>query len=96
MRVIFAYYGLSCAGDNLKHTVQYQSTAWARKICDGKEFCTGQITTGTSIGDPYHGCNKDFLVIARCGNGELVADYLGRKADNKHFSLACHVGSKVY
>ena len=96
MRVIFAYYGISCAGDNLRDSVQYKSTAWARKLCDGKEFCSGKIDTQTSIGDPYNRCNKDFLVIARCGNGQLIADLLGASADGKYFSLACHSGSKVY
>ena len=47
MRVIFAYYGLSCAGDDLSDLVQYKSTDWARKFCKGKEFYTGQVTVDT-------------------------------------------------
>ena len=96
MKVIFAYYGLSCAGDNLKHSVQYKSTEWAKTLCDGKEQCNGVIDTRTSIGDPYAWCNKDFLVIARCGNGQVIADLLGASADGKYFRLACNSGSKVY
>ena len=46
-----------------------------------------------SYKDPYCGCNKDSLVIAHCGNGQLVADMIGASvgsgAYGKHFSLAC-------
>ena len=53
-------------------------------------------TQRLQLRDLYNRCNKDFLVIARCGNGLLVSDLLGKKADGKYFSLACHSGSNVY
>ena len=64
--------------------------------CDGKQFnlhWSGDCQYANSYRDPYHGCNKDFLVIAHCGNGQFVAYMIGTSgAYGKHFSLACQFG----
>lgn len=88
MKVIFAYYGLSCASHGLQQSNQYRTTKWAQGLCDGKDHCTGVISRAI-ITDPYYGCSKDFLIIARCSNGQIIADLVPKSADDKSFSLAC-------
>ena len=73
MRVLFAYYGVSCAKGNLKKSVQRLSTKWAARQCNGKTKCSGRVTNGNLRCDPYYGCPKDFIVVARCSNGKIIA-----------------------
>ena len=91
MRILFAYYGLSCAKrNNLKFDVQCKWTRWARDECLGKSTCTSdKVTYTSSLGDPYPYCNKDFLVVAECPDGEIIADYISPSADFKKFTLSC-------
>ena len=89
MRVIFAYYGVSCANGDVRHGVQFTSTNWAKSLCDGKNYCSGTVHT-SSLGDPYRGCHKDFVVVAECRNGQVVADFVKGEAQGSTFSLACY------
>ena len=92
MRVIFAYYGVSCANvyyGDLRHNDQYTSTNWAKSLCSGKNTCSGYVHTSI-LGDPYYGCHKDFLVVAECSNGQIIADLVAKEAQGRTFSLACN------
>lgn len=90
MEVIFAYYGISCAGNGaLTHHNQYRSTDWVAGICNGKDHCAGAVSVNI-LTDPYYGCQKDFLAVARCSNGQVVASLVPREANGRWFSLACY------
>ena len=91
MQVIFAYYGTSCANGYLQHSVQYESTQWAASVCpnNGQNHCQATVNVAV-IGDPYPGCRKDFIVVARCGNGQIVADSVPAEAHLGTFGLACY------
>ncbi len=88
MKVIFAYYGMSCT-DHLNSYSKYLTTNWAKSVCDGKLQCTGYVHYSI-ITDPYFGCPKDFLVVAECPNGHVISDYINEPADGKYFSLKCY------
>ncbi len=87
MIVHFAYYGLTCI-DDLNPAVQTTGTDWAKGQCDGSVSCSGVVSVNT-LGDPVIGCPKDFLVVAECPHGFVVADHLDKEADGKTFSLVC-------
>ena len=88
MKVVFAYYGISCANGDLKQANQDRSTKWAAGLCDGKNECKGMVHTSV-LTDPYYGCRKDFLVVAECDNGKIIADLVSPEAQGKEFSLTC-------
>ena len=87
MKVIYAYYGISCANGDLKQFNQDRSTKWATRLCNGKNSCSGRVHTSV-LTDPYGGCRKDFLVVAEC-NGKIIANQVTREAQGKKFYLAC-------
>ncbi len=89
MIVQFAYYGLRCIPNLDPIVIQDTVTDWAKDQCDGSMSCTGLVSVGT-LGDPYRGCSKEFLVVAECPNGLVVADLLENEAHTKTFSLACN------
>ena len=87
MTILYAYYGISCAS-HIDVQNQIRSTNWARSLCDGRNSCSGRVHTSV-LTDPYFGCSKDFLVIARCANGLLVSNLVTPEAQGKDFSLVC-------
>ena len=90
MRVIYAYYGVSCAKGNLQKKVQQISTNWAGRLCNGKTKCSGRVSHHrNALTDPYYGCGKDFIVVAKCSNGKIIADLVRKEASGRHFSLDC-------
>ena len=91
MEVIFAYYGTSCANGLPTHAIQYRSTQYAADRCDGKRFYCNVVVrhTDADLGDPYPGCRKDFIVVAKCGDGRIVADSVTSEASGRNFELIC-------
>jgi hypothetical protein len=89
MRILFSYYGLSCAEDGRDYGVQCKWTRWARDKCLGKSACSSEVNYYLDPGDPYPYCSKDFLVVAECPDGEIISNYIPRPADGKSFSLSC-------
>ena len=95
MTVIFAYYGTSCANGHLTQAIQDRSTKYAANRCDGRSSCNVVVRhTDADLGDPYVGCPKDFIVAAKCGNGQIVADSVTPEASGHNFELIC-TGMKV-
>ena len=88
MTVHFAYYGLTCTS-HLNPSVTRISTNWAKQQCDGRMSCSGAISV-FGLTDPYPGCRKDFLVVAGCPNGHVLANHLSSEAHGKLFSLSCY------
>ena len=90
MKVVFAYYGTSCAKGHLTQSTQDRSTKYAADRCDGRFSCNVVLSrTHDNLGDPYRGCEKDFIVVAKCGNGKIVADSVTREASDRNFKLNC-------
>ena len=87
MKVQYAYYGVSCANENLVNANQDRSTKWAAGICDGKLSCSGTVSANI-LTDPYRGCRKDFIVVAQCAD-KIITDLVPREADGRVFSLSC-------
>ena len=88
MTVLYAYYGLSCAKGNVQKSNQDRSTKYVKHLCDGKNSCSGYVHTSI-LTDPYHGCEKDFLVVAQCPGGEIISSHLTPEAQGKTFRLTC-------
>ena len=88
MKVVYAYYGVSCAKGNNEKTNQIRSTDWAAGICNGKVSCSGRINTSV-LTDPYFLCKKDFVVVALCADGKVVADIVQSEAQGRDFFLSC-------
>ena len=93
IKVEFAYYGLSCAKGILKKGNQYRSTNWISRLCNGRSYCSGRVHNSV-LTDPYYGCPKDFLVVARCSNGRvIVKSVAARGGEGQIISLSCpHYG----
>ncbi len=91
MTVQFAYFGASCT-DHFSFHVKHISTDWAKRQCDGTTSCSGTVSLHV-LTDPYYGCEKDFIVVAECPNGHVVADYLSKAAEGKTFSLRCYTAT---
>ena len=90
MKVIYAYCGVSCAEGNLKKSIQTRSTNWAASVCNGKSKCSGKVShSDSALADFYPQCNKDFIVVAECSNGKIIADQVKKRAIGKKFSLDC-------
>ena len=87
MEVLYAYYGISCAR-TIRSDVQVRSTNWVKGLCNGKTSCSGRVHTSI-LTDPYGGCAKDFLVVAKCGNGKIISNLVTKEAQGKSFSLKC-------
>ena len=87
MRVRFAYYGLSCSHGIVQN--QIQTANWVRSLCDGKDSCSGLVSVSV-IGDPYYGCHKDFLIVAECSYGRIVAAHVPYEAHGRKFTLNCY------
>ena len=87
MTVLYAYYGQSCTS-SIDLEVQRRSTDWAKGLCDGKNECSGLVHY-SALTDPYVGCTKDFLVVARCPNGDTIANLVPKEARGKTFHLKC-------
>ena len=88
--MIYAYYGVSCARGNLRKSVQLRSTKWAARFCNGKTSCSGRVSHhNRALTDPYYGCRKDFIVVAKCSNGKIVADLVRKEASGRRFKLNC-------
>ena len=95
MEVIFAYYGLTCSSGHITLNNQYKSTEWVAGLCDGRNYCTGvvsQIRAKDILGDPYVGCCKDFLAVAVCPSGQVIANQVECEASHsgRSFYLACN------
>ena len=88
IKILYAYYGVSCANGNHVKAVQDRSTSWAARICNGKTTCRGMVHT-RYLTDPYRGCAKDFIVVAQCAQGKVIANLVPREAQGKYFSLSC-------
>ena len=89
MKVKFAYYGLSCAKGVLRESNQQRSTQWIARLCDGKSSCQGRVHNSV-LTDPYPGCPKDFIVVAECSNGKIIAEAVRAKGgEGQQISLAC-------
>ena len=88
MVVSYAYYGVSCANGKHVKANQDRSTSWAAEICDGKVSCSGRVHKSVLM-DPYRGCAKDFVVVAQCADGKVIADLVQREAQGRTFSLSC-------
>jgi hypothetical protein len=88
MEVVFAYYGVSCADHKLTINNLYESTEFAATECDKKAVCSGIVNMDV-LGDPYPKCNKDFIVVAVCTNGNVVSERVSPPADNEEFHLTC-------
>ena len=69
---------------------QDRSTDWAAGLCNGKISCSGKVHTSV-LTDPYHGCAKDFVVVALCAadDGKVIADFVQKEAQGRDFSLSC-------
>ena len=90
MKVIFAYYGVSCARGTLRKFVQLRSTNWAARFCNGRISCSGRVShSNSALTDPYGGCRKDFIVVAKCSNGKIIADLVQKEASGRKFKLNC-------
>lgn len=88
MRTVFAYYGVSCANGNLVLPNQFLSTHWVSTLCNGKTSCSGTVHTSILL-DPYYGCQKDFIAVAECPDGRIIADLVQKEAQNRNFFLSC-------
>ena len=87
MKVLFAYYGLSCAKGVIKSNDQYLSTMWAAKLCDGKNSCQGKVHNSV-LTDPYKGCPKDFTIVAKW---RIIAGAVPPvPGEGQLISLSCH------
>ena len=84
---MYAYYGISCT-TQIETSVLERSTNWAKSLCDGQSDCTGYVHTSV-LSDPYVGCQKNFLVVARCTDGKIISDLVTPEAQGKDFSLQC-------
>ena len=92
MKILFAYYGVSCASGRLDQDKLGRTIEWAKGVCDGQNYCRSNLHTLIQrYGDPYPGCGKDFSVEAECPNGETISDRVTPEAGNhdKFFSLQC-------
>ena len=89
MTVVFAYYGLTCALGDLNQVNQHRSTNWVAGLCNGRTHCSGVVHVST-LTDPYIGCGKDFIAVAHCSNGHVIADHVRPEANTQRFSLACN------
>ena len=90
MKVIYAYYGLSCAHGKLRDDNQRRSTLWAAHLCNGKTSCTGRVHNSV-LTDPYRGCPKDFIIVAKCSNGKIIAGAVPPvSGEGQRISLSCH------
>ena len=89
MTVKFAYYGLACSKGVLKESNQKRSTQWIASLCNGKHSCQGRVHNSV-LTDPFPGCPKDFIVVAECSNGKVIAEAVPRKGgEGQKISLAC-------
>lgn len=88
MKIVYAYYGVSCANGHLRPNVQHISTNWAAGLCNGRSSCGGTVHTSI-LGDPYYGCPKDFIVVAKC-DGNVIANLVPKEAQGRQFYLACN------
>ena len=90
MKVLFAYYGLSCAKGDIKADNQHRSTKWAAKLCNGKNYCQLRVHNSV-LTDPYVGCPKDFIVVAQCPNGKIIAKAVPPVAgEGQRITLFCY------
>ena len=89
MRVLYAYYGLSCADSDIWPSANQRiSTDWVSSVCNGKTSCSGLVSVSV-LRDPYYGCHKDFVAVAVCGGGRIISTHVPPEADGHYFSLAC-------
>ena len=89
MRVLFAYYGVSCASGMISPSSnEYKSTDWVSRLCNGKNYCSGVVSVSV-LGDPFYGCHKDFLAVAECDYGRIIATRVSPEAHGRHFTLQC-------
>lgn len=90
MKVLFAYYGLSCAKGVIRTDNQFRSTRWAEQLCDGKNYCRGTVRNSV-LTDPYRGCPKDFIIVAQCPNGNIIAKAVPPvPGEGQLIALSCH------
>ena len=92
MKILFAYYGVSCASGHLDQNKLERTIEWAKGVCDGQNSCRSNLHTLIQMyGDPYPGCGKDFSVEAQCPSGQVISDLVTPEAGNhdKFFSLQC-------
>ena len=91
MKVIFAYYGLSCANGYIRNYVKDLSMDWAGQLCDGRSWCSGTVTNGNLRSDPYWGCPKDFVLVAKCSGGRIISDSVKAvPGEGQKFYLSCN------
>jgi hypothetical protein len=90
MKVKFAYYGLDCAGGVIRKSNQQHSTQWIARLCDGRSSCHGTVHNSV-LTDPYPGCPKDFIAVAECSNGKVIAKAVAAKRnEGQQISLSCY------
>ena len=53
-----------------------------------RRTCSGRINTSV-LTDPYFLCKKDFVVVALCADGKVVADFVQSEAKGRDFFLSC-------
>ena len=85
LRVLFAYYGISCANNrHIWPNILWKSENWVKNRCN-RSSCYG-VVTPEDFGNPYPNCNGDFLVVAECDGGVIKWTLTGA---NKLFELFC-------
>ena len=87
MKVLFAYYGVRCVRGPLRKSNQLRSTSFAKSRCNGRSFCKGVVNNHV-LTDPYGGCPKNFIVVAKCANGKIIADLVHH--EGQYFHLNCY------
>ena len=80
--VIEAVYGANCGAPRGNATWSVEDQ------CDGLTNCAYHISVGT-LGDPAHGCDKDFDVRWACGTAALITQHVAKEANNKTVTLTC-------
>lgn len=89
INVKFGYYGLSCARGVLRKSNIRRSTRWIARLCNGKTSCRGRVHNSV-LTDPYRGCPKDFIVVAQCSDGRIIANAVRAKpGEGQWISLSC-------
>ena len=91
MRVLFAYYGVSCAKGHLRKNVEKLSTNYAKRRCNGRSRCSGIVSNRNLGNNPYGYCHKDFIVVAKCSSGKIIYDAVKAVGgEGQRFSLSCY------
>ena len=82
VKIKSATYGKNCgvSDGNVSHYV--------KSSCNGRAVCN-YFVNHKLIGDPAHGCKKDFIVNWSCSNGGAWRSFLPPEASGKSVYLSC-------